>query len=848
MAAPTVYDDVPEDADVQGQLFSGISFWVAQRVPMRTHFLDQIKTNGGTIIALEKKADYMIADHCRHDCPPGSISYTFIEKSIKAGELQNPNDHLAGPPVGSASEATARRGAPSRNKRTKFTAEEDRILYKWVRDCEGKGGAADGNEIYKQLEAIHPEHPWSSWRERYRRHLRDRPPSAFNIPDNAPPSPPTDDPKAEPTATGSVKPATKQTAVSSSSKDTNTDTISLADLGKLFSTEEWEELYAFKEDIDSITGDEYINAWKAYAEGKTQTAKQWQEYFERVVKPQWENDSELKRQEVKRNVEKRLDGSQEIISGATSEGNVDHEENAESVEIPPTAKGKRKRDDTNNSRFEQYLADHHRGEAPPGYMIFAEAHKWSVWQEQPELDYSGLHEVLMSKWNALSPQEKYHFADKSGDHTSNKDESIDNPRVQLSSSTAVDETPEYIAEVYEKATKSISQKKNTGEPETIETDASHDESSPPSKRRKSAHTSPSPQRTPRPALADLAIPTGTQLEPFEISSGVTSSSPPEMEPNETINKEEQKPTNVGSDIFNSDPIVPPSADPNDYPSNTPTPRTSRVRNANAFNTQAILSSPLCSSSISPLPLPREMSQDYEDDYVDDEEQNDDHEDHGDSTLVPFSPTFEPPSDTSTTHSMQEFRQSLNSHLDEPIGHQSKYVRNHNDLEEQQSQPSSPQPLPTTNTRRTQPPGTRTKPETLTALHFSSSPPPSSAASTTSTTSTTSSQIDPDPPLTSLEIEDFFATHHQTGHSDAIISAALKRTRCRPALAALVLESWANGEETPRDTRGVWSEKDDVDVESGDAGVLKKLEDRHTMDGWGGVVERLRFLAQYRGDR
>ena len=152
MAAPTVYDNVAEDADVGGQLFAGKKFWVAQRVPMRTKFLADIRSNGGEVVILEKHADYMIADHFRRDCPPGSISYKFIEESLKKGEIQDPESHLAGPPIGTARAAGAA-ARPTKGGRTAYTADEDRILYKWVRDSEGQGGLASGNEIYKQLEA-----------------------------------------------------------------------------------------------------------------------------------------------------------------------------------------------------------------------------------------------------------------------------------------------------------------------------------------------------------------------------------------------------------------------------------------------------------------------------------------------------------------------------------------------------------------------------------------------------------------------------------------------------------------------------------------------------------------------
>ena len=153
MAGPTVYKDVAEDLEFGsgGKLFAGKKFWVAQRVPIRNHLLDDIKSNGGEVVMLEKQADYLIADRFRRDCPPGSISYEFIEQSIKQGELANPDDHPAGPPKGEAREVGATR-QPTKSGRAAYTAEEDKILYKWVRDVEAAGGLTSGNELYKQLE------------------------------------------------------------------------------------------------------------------------------------------------------------------------------------------------------------------------------------------------------------------------------------------------------------------------------------------------------------------------------------------------------------------------------------------------------------------------------------------------------------------------------------------------------------------------------------------------------------------------------------------------------------------------------------------------------------------------
>lgn len=58
-----------------------------------------------------------------------------------------------GPPEGSI-RSVGSTTRPARTRRVDFTEEDDRILWKWVHDNPQKGGGTDGNEIYKQLEAI----------------------------------------------------------------------------------------------------------------------------------------------------------------------------------------------------------------------------------------------------------------------------------------------------------------------------------------------------------------------------------------------------------------------------------------------------------------------------------------------------------------------------------------------------------------------------------------------------------------------------------------------------------------------------------------------------------------------
>lgn len=74
-------------------------------------------------------------------------SYTFIEKSVRNGRLEDPEDHRAGQrvrPVGAV-------GIPARSSRTPFTLQDDQILWDWVQPYERRGDQIAGNLIYQQL-------------------------------------------------------------------------------------------------------------------------------------------------------------------------------------------------------------------------------------------------------------------------------------------------------------------------------------------------------------------------------------------------------------------------------------------------------------------------------------------------------------------------------------------------------------------------------------------------------------------------------------------------------------------------------------------------------------------------
>ena len=99
---------------------------------------------------MEKHADIMIADHARKDAPPGSFSWTYIEKSVANGVLEDLENHRAGPAQGTIRPVGSDR--PTRGTRTHFSAADDRALAIWVTKAEARGLSTKGNSIYEQLE------------------------------------------------------------------------------------------------------------------------------------------------------------------------------------------------------------------------------------------------------------------------------------------------------------------------------------------------------------------------------------------------------------------------------------------------------------------------------------------------------------------------------------------------------------------------------------------------------------------------------------------------------------------------------------------------------------------------
>ncbi|KAK5163950.1 uncharacterized protein LTR77_010346 [Saxophila tyrrhenica] len=268
MASARVVVNSATDATLAlGGLFKGLAFFVLRKVPQRTQFVQKIQANGGRVVQIEAQADHVIADHYRQDCPPGSISYQFVDKALKDGELPDPAAHPAGAPVGTVRPAGS--GLTRKGTRTEFSAEDDRVLWQWVEDCRAQGGKVKGNEIYKQLEAVNPRHTFQAWRDRYIKRLMDNAPAGANltVPANPPPSPP-DAPDQQDEVEARRSTDLQPTEVPEGNADPEE---LMLDMGS---------------DIERIAEDQQEEAWSTWAQTNPQySAEEWRRIWHEKLRP-----------------------------------------------------------------------------------------------------------------------------------------------------------------------------------------------------------------------------------------------------------------------------------------------------------------------------------------------------------------------------------------------------------------------------------------------------------------------------------------------------------------------------------------------------------------------------------
>ncbi|KAK5740499.1 hypothetical protein LTR17_004536 [Elasticomyces elasticus] len=271
--APIVISDADDTTPAVGKLFDGLAFFLVQALPTRSSYIAKVQANGGRVVKLEKQADYIIADHFKLGCPPGSFSYTFINAAIKAGALPDPEDHPAGPPLGALREVGSV-GVPGKQTRTPFTAADDKELWEYVEKARSDGGMVKGNDIYKHLEKKNPRHTYQAWRDRYIKKLMDRPPAGCKV-------------KEE-------------------------------EIGPVFTEQDYKNLVDNAEDIRQLDPNSEVAAWQAWADAFPEhTGPEWMKYWKETVYPAHRKTEEykklrrvekLERERVERGVEEQAGG------------------------------------------------------------------------------------------------------------------------------------------------------------------------------------------------------------------------------------------------------------------------------------------------------------------------------------------------------------------------------------------------------------------------------------------------------------------------------------------------------------------------------------------------------------
>jgi hypothetical protein len=287
MAHPVVVVTNPTGSEPvrSGGVFNDLKFFLVQRLPTRSHFVRDIEANGGSVVKLERQADFVIADHMRRDAPAGSYSYTFITAALQSGELPDAADHLASTPTAVREVGST---VPRRGHREPFTAADDQFLLRWVEQGKATGASLKGNTLYKTLEAANPRHTYQAWRDRYIKHLMDRvPPPAVH--ETAPPAAPS-----TPPVVGGKRQASSVTGSGSDGGKCQTKRLKMehenegqtAKDDRCGEDTDFEQLLREAEYIETMPKENEKAAWTAWAETHPQrTPKKWRKYYYAKVQP-----------------------------------------------------------------------------------------------------------------------------------------------------------------------------------------------------------------------------------------------------------------------------------------------------------------------------------------------------------------------------------------------------------------------------------------------------------------------------------------------------------------------------------------------------------------------------------
>lgn len=307
--AQVVYTRAAANSEIRGDLFNGLKFFVAQRCPSRTTYVDKVVSNGGQVVKLETQADLLIADDIKtHLNPSGAISFKFIDDSIRTGTLANAEDdkYRAGPALGSSRPVGSIR--PGRVGRTPFTLEDKIELYEFVKPHADKGGSVRGNEIYKQLERINNRHTFQAWRDHYIKFLDGRPhpgnANAVAVQNTGPPTPPVDRPDQDQTADNedlyeAPEPPSRPPMTTAQARRAQRDTAQPERPSKVlkapgFTAVDLHDLLANADDVLDTRVRHEAKAWEEWSKLMAENApkdaykfsgEEWKKFWVEVVRP-----------------------------------------------------------------------------------------------------------------------------------------------------------------------------------------------------------------------------------------------------------------------------------------------------------------------------------------------------------------------------------------------------------------------------------------------------------------------------------------------------------------------------------------------------------------------------------
>lgn len=291
-AAPLVITDSENNRPSIDGIFSGLSFFLTQRLPSRARFVSDIQANGGRVVKLEKQANYIICDHLRKDIPAGGYSYKLIETALKDGRFPEPSTYATAAKTGPAREVGS--ATATKSTRTPFTPEDDQVLWDWVKRAEAAGGSAKGNEIYKELEAINSRHTFQSWRSRYIKIFAGNPPPRSSTSHNGSATPPvlansrgrSDNAHAAEALARLVGRDNKRKFDGSAEPSERDDGHKPRKSKQQFTKDDFNKLLAQANDIQKVDESQAQDAWNAWAEGNsTHSAAEWRRFYEEAVLP-----------------------------------------------------------------------------------------------------------------------------------------------------------------------------------------------------------------------------------------------------------------------------------------------------------------------------------------------------------------------------------------------------------------------------------------------------------------------------------------------------------------------------------------------------------------------------------